>query len=237
MLNQSNSVGYFGEYGLKSPIEKFRTFFFVLLLPVAVLLTGCASMSASDCKFTDWFDKGASDGSYGKSIGTLVEYLEMCSKHGITPDRQQYREGHAQGILSYCTKDRGYHFGRSGYPYNDVCPSNLEPDFLDGHNPGYQLWEAEARVVNINDSIDRKRSIVIQLRNEIDKFEDDLDDEDIDEETKKTRQRQITRRKGEIRELEHEIDNLRDEKVTALVNYREAIREVNRLGFDEIPLY
>lgn len=59
----------------------------------ALLTTGCAGMSDSDCR-TDWYQLGARDGRLGAS-SQLDLYAARCTAQ---PDSSRYSEGYRAGF-------------------------------------------------------------------------------------------------------------------------------------------
>jgi hypothetical protein len=113
---------------------------------VALVLTGCAGMSEQACLVSDWRTVGFEDGAAGRAVATIGNYRQACSKHGIAPDLESYRAGHADGVEVYCRPAQGFDAGRRGSAYQGVCPADLEQDFLYAYHSGRQLYELESAV-------------------------------------------------------------------------------------------
>ena len=115
------------------------------LLCAALLgLSGCAGMSEQACVSADWRTIGFTDGSLGRSESTIGTYSHQCGEHGVTPNLDAYRAGHADGVQTYCRASNGFDVGHSGASYQGVCPANLERDFLPEYNAGHHLYELES---------------------------------------------------------------------------------------------
>ena len=120
-----------------------------MLLCVGLLgLAGCAGMSQQACVSADWRTIGFTDGSLGRSVATIGSYSQQCGEHGVTPDLDAYRAGHAEGVQTYCRASNAFEVGHSGASYQGVCPANLEREFLPGYNAGHHLYELEAALHN-----------------------------------------------------------------------------------------
>jgi hypothetical protein len=85
-----------------------------LLIPLAVALAGCESMSVSECKVADWTRVGMADGSTGVGAQRIADYSEDCGKAGIVPNAQAYRRGWDAGIVQFCTPANGWREGVQG---------------------------------------------------------------------------------------------------------------------------
>ncbi|WP_235951037.1 DUF2799 domain-containing protein [Permianibacter fluminis] len=159
---------------------------FCLGLLLLLALSGCATLSETDCRSGDWYGVGLQDGENGQSLSRLSEHREACSEFGINIDGERYRQGRDQGLLKYCTPENGARVGRSGGSYGNVCPAGLDAEFLRQYRFGYKIFEVEQALEQIDSRIaaidselaqkdlsDDKRR---QLRRERDDLEDEHDD-------------------------------------------------------------
>jgi hypothetical protein len=122
----------------------------ICLTAVMLGLSGCAGMSQQACLVSDWRTVGFEDGAAGLSVATIGRYRQACTEHGVSPDLETYRAGHAEGVEIYCRPAQGFEAGRRGAAYQGVCPANLEEEFLPAYNSGRQLFELEAAVRNVD---------------------------------------------------------------------------------------
>jgi len=63
---------------------------------IVVLLCGCASMSESDCRTTNWYARGEADGLSGNR-SQIDLYAQQCARFAVTPDESAYAAGWAAG--------------------------------------------------------------------------------------------------------------------------------------------
>lgn len=117
---------------------------FFLSLVMVLLLTGCAGMSQQECAVTDWRTVGYEDGARGVSQTHIASYRKSCSKHGVAPDLDAYRAGHADGVEVFCQPGNGFNVGSSGRNYQGVCPAHMEDEFLRSYNAGRELHRLRA---------------------------------------------------------------------------------------------
>jgi hypothetical protein len=122
----------------------------LLLCVSGYVLSGCAGMSEQACVSADWRTVGFEDGTLGRSPATIGNYRQACSNHGVTPDLDAYRAGHAEGVEIYCRASHGFEVGHSGATYQGVCPDPLEADFVAEYNAGRHLFELEAALRNVD---------------------------------------------------------------------------------------
>jgi hypothetical protein len=120
---------------------------------VVYLLAGCSGMSEQACVSADWRTVGFEDGTAGRSEGSIGRYRQQCSEHGVTPDLESYRAGHAEGVRIYCKESNGFAVGHSGASYQGVCPADMESDFLAEYNSGRRLNELESALSSIDSRI------------------------------------------------------------------------------------
>ena len=89
---------------------------------VAYLIAGCSGMSEQACVTADWRTVGFEDGTLGRSVGTIGSYRQQCSEHGVVPDLEGYRAGHAEGVRIYCRASNGFDVGHSGATIRACAP-------------------------------------------------------------------------------------------------------------------
>jgi hypothetical protein len=136
-------------------------------LTVTCLLGGCAGMSEQACLSSDWKTVGFQDGTLGRPVGTIGNYGRACADHGVTPDLEAYRAGHAEGVAVYCRASNGFGVGHSGAGYQGVCPANLEQAFVAEYNVGRHLYELESAVRDIDNQIARNLGEQDRIKKEL----------------------------------------------------------------------
>lgn len=140
-------------------------FHLIIMAGIMALLAACASMSEKECLSADWFEQGHLDGRNGQPPTRIIEHRKACAKVAVMPDGELYRQGWEHGIIEYCTPANGLAEGRAGRTYRNVCPAELEGEFLFSHQRGMELYEAERRVSDLQRQID-------QLQRKLDKEKD-----------------------------------------------------------------
>jgi hypothetical protein len=139
----------------------------ISLVVVIVSLTGCAGMSEQACLVTDWRSVGFEDGVVGRSVASIGSYRQSCSRHGVAPDLEQYRAGHADGVGVYCRAGNGFEVGRRGNRYAGVCPADMEPAFLEAYAEGRELYELESSLRAVENQIAGRHRRLEQLNQEL----------------------------------------------------------------------
>jgi hypothetical protein len=155
-----------------------------------IVLAGCATMQEDECRTADWRDVGLRDGLAGRPSSTLASYHEACSKHGIVPDADVYREGRAEGLNGYCVLDNAAPEGLAGRRYQGVCPVEVDRSFRKLNDSGYAVY-------TVREEMD-------DVYGKIDSLENELADDDTTEERR-------TAIRDELRKLDREIGRLRDD--------------------------
>jgi hypothetical protein len=146
------------------------------IISIAALLglSGCASMSADECAMSDWRTIGYEDGSMGYTSDRLGNHRKACAKHGVAPDLEAYQAGRRDGLRQYCQPSRGFNVGAGGGRYNGVCPSDLEPDFVDAFNSGHKLYNLRSQVNSANYEINARKAELERTTDQIRQVEADL---------------------------------------------------------------
>jgi hypothetical protein len=124
-----------------------------LALLALASMGGCASLSESECRMSDWYDIGFADGRQGRPTDHINRHVRACGEHGYAPDRDRYRHGHDAGLENYCTPHNGLAAGRSGHAYHGVCAHHDERGFMAGYSLGNSLHRAYGRLHSIDHEI------------------------------------------------------------------------------------
>ncbi|XOV87505.1 MAG: DUF2799 domain-containing protein [Pseudomonadota bacterium] len=103
-------------------------------LLVAIVLSGCATMSKEECVNADWRIIGFEDGASGSPANQIGVRRKACADHGVVPDKDAYDAGYAEGLVTYCVYDYGLAAGRNGRLANGVCP--LDSAYRTGYEDG-----------------------------------------------------------------------------------------------------
>jgi hypothetical protein len=87
------------------PITATRSRFNSALL-LACALSGCAAMSESECRNTDWYALGEREGLIYGVRPQVDQYAEQCGKYGVQPAQKEYLAG-----WFYGERERGVRMG------------------------------------------------------------------------------------------------------------------------------
>jgi len=188
---------------------------------VLLALAGCAGMSEQACLTSDWRTVGFEDGSLGRSEATIGNYRKACAEHGVSPDLEAYRAGHADGVQAYCKPGNGFEVGHSGATYQGVCPANLEQDFVAEYNTGRRLHDLEWAVQRIDSQIANNYREQENIRAEITRIGVSMIANDTTTEQRVlmvSRSAELGRRYGE---LTAQTKSLEDERVVQSIELRD----------------
>lgn len=67
---------------------------------LALLLSGCAAMTESECRAADWYQIGFRDGLTGMQRMDAA-YETQCGKQGLRPDVAAYARGWQEGLWEF----------------------------------------------------------------------------------------------------------------------------------------
>ena len=118
-----------------------------VVIPVmlaAAALAGCETISQQACASGDWEGIGFRDGTHGHSRARLADIAESCGKYAITPDRSAYLRGLEDGLIRYCTPERGYRSGRAGSGVNNECTVRGFDGYVLAHADGFAEHRIES---------------------------------------------------------------------------------------------
>jgi len=192
----------------------------------AYLVAGCAGMSEQACVTSDWRTVGFEDGTLGRSEATIGRYRQQCAEHGVAPDLESYRAGHADGVQVYCRESNGFAVGHSGATYQGVCPADLERAFIAEYNAGRRLHELESALASADGRIAGNYRAQENIKQELTGIAAKMIASDTTPEQRVamvTRSADLGRRYGE---LTTEIQQLERDRALAerqLLDYRQAL--------------
>lgn len=196
----------------------------------AFLAVGCAGMSEQACLTADWRTVGFEDGTLGRAESNIGRYRQQCSEHGVAPDLESYRAGHAEGVQVYCRASNGFAVGHGGAAYQGVCPADLEPEFVAEYNAGRHLFELESALANVDSRIAGNYRAQENIKQELTDIAAKMVASDTTPEQRVsmvTRSADLGRRFGE---LSNEIRDLERDRALAerdLLDYRQTLAAVN----------
>lgn len=133
-------------------------------LTLLALLSGCASLSKSDCLSANWEDVGIRDGADGRAEEYLLEHAKACSKVAVVPDRGAWLHGREQGLERFCVPYRAYRIGEYGGGFDSaVCRHFDEDRLIAAYEKGREVNRLGNQLSHIDSQID---SIHVALERE-----------------------------------------------------------------------
>ncbi|MCG8316715.1 MAG: DUF2799 domain-containing protein [Pseudomonadales bacterium] len=139
---------------------------FVLL---AIFIGACSTLSKDECITADWKTIGFEDGSRGYTSQRISSHRESCAEHGVSPNMDRYLLGHRAGLKNYCTHSNGLKLGKRGSQYNQVCPKDLEGQFIAGYRQGKKIYSVSSQLSELEDERQRIIQEIENLTTERDK--------------------------------------------------------------------
>ena len=130
-------------------------------------LSGCASLSESQCLANDWKTVGHRDGLAGAQSSQLLRHQNACMKHGVTPDRESYLAGLHEGDYQYCDPVNAINVGARGAAYNNVCPEEMRENFYAAYQEGKRIYLAQAEINSLKRSISQKEARLKEIDEEM----------------------------------------------------------------------
>ena len=114
-----------------------------------LLVASCAAApeasvdTKAECAAADWEAIGLVDGTAGRNAGYIAVHRDQCAAYRIVPDLATYEKGYVQGVVAYCTRERGYLEGGKNREYQNSCPKELESPFLEGYTEGLAAYRSQ----------------------------------------------------------------------------------------------
>ena len=175
---------------------------------LTLTLSGCATLSESQCLANDWQTVGYRDGMSGTQSSQLLKHQNACVKHGVVPDRNAYLAGWEEGGEQYCQPDNGFNAGERGTSYPTVCPDPLKDSFYEAYQDGRKLYLAHNEINNLSRSISQKEYRLKQVKAQVASTEARL----VDDTTPAIQRRELLENTKDLAQeqgkLQAEIQNL-----------------------------
>jgi uncharacterized protein DUF2799 len=126
----------------------------VAALALCATVSGCASLSKSECLNANWQDIGVRDGANGQPEEYLIQHSTACAKVGVAPDRERWLAGREQGLERFCTPQRAYQIGEYGGGFDAAICRNFDQERLfDAYNKGRDVNRLTAEIGSIDNEI------------------------------------------------------------------------------------
>ena len=142
-------------------------FRFSLALCFALVLSGCSTMDAQECKDTDWAYLGQLDAMDGKQdINTRAKrHFRICKDQGVQMDARAYQQGWMRGLRDFCIPQSGKAYAEAGNKYQyGYCPAQVEGAFLQGYSPAREIIEAKEHASELERRISAKKKELREAR-------------------------------------------------------------------------
>ncbi|MDH5546440.1 MAG: DUF2799 domain-containing protein [Gammaproteobacteria bacterium] len=128
----------------------------VVFILSATLASSCTLMTERECKNANWYSVGMKDGMDGAGLSRSLNYVEVCGKHQVSVDVNEYERGYKFGLMSFCTDDKARRAGEAGRTYNfEICDGEVKDliarAYLEGkinrHKRNFNEIHAQQQVV------------------------------------------------------------------------------------------
>ena len=142
-----------------------RSLIRVLSMALALgALSGCASLSKSECLNANWEDIGVRDGANGQPEEYLIQHSTACAKVNVAPDRGAWLHGRDKGLERYCLPHRIYNIGEYGGAFDaGICRNFDQERLVDAYQKGRDvnrranaLGEIDAELRDIRTKLENK---------------------------------------------------------------------------------
>ncbi len=177
---------------------------FLMVLILAALHTGCATMSEGQCLSGNWERIGYEDGAAGYPSSRLGNHEQACAAHGVGVNVRAYLEARERGLEVYCTPYRGFTAAANGQNYAGVCPGYLEQGFLAGFSDGRFVYDAKKYVDEVSADVSSIESRIRKASKDIDKTRKRLDQAENDEERSRLA-RELGTLRSDIRRADEDL--------------------------------
>jgi hypothetical protein len=129
------------------------------LLPIilTILIQGCSTMNQKQCAGADWNSLGKNDAIEGKNPDYYGKREKACQKYGITPSKEDYTKGRAEGFRNLCKPEKALELGLNNKGKQMIleCPEEMRTGFENGYNNGYEIYINQGALEKTRNGIKR----------------------------------------------------------------------------------
>ena len=175
--------------------------FLSVVVALTALLSGCATMSADECKVANWSEVGLRDGVEGAALSRLDYRVKDCAEAKVAVDTPRYLRGREQGLLQFCHLENAAPLGLNGGSYNGVCPVGIDGEFRRRFRLGRDVYDARQTVRNLEGNVNNAEDRLRAAPNDDERRRAREALRDLDFEIRRARDRQ--------RDAERALDRLR----------------------------
>jgi hypothetical protein len=183
---------------MKTPISRVVL---SCVLALSAMLSGCATMSADECRVANWSDVGLRDGLEGAALSRLDYRVKDCAEAKVAVDTPRYLQGRDQGLLQFCHLENAVPLGLKGGNYDNVCPAPAGGEFRRRFKLGREVFDARQAVKNLEGNINGAEDRLRAAPNDEERRRAREALRDLDFEIRRARDRQ--------RDAERALDRLR----------------------------
>jgi len=187
----------------------------IALSILALIVGGCASITAQDCLNADWRAAGYQDGAKGEKETRVEFYQQACSKFSVAVDSSTYSKGYADGILAYCLPGSGNQAGLKGKEYKGVCPADLEAGFLPAYEHGKNIHRLKKELKTAKREFKKSKKKLKALTKTLDKKQAALEQASSKQKPTESLLKETAQLTEEKKALEEKINQL-DQSIGAL---------------------
>jgi len=76
------------------------------VLTLFALTAGCAPMNETQCRTTNWYQQGETDGLIGQQA-RIYQYADQCRQFGVQPAESEYLAGWSDGYWEHYHRASG----------------------------------------------------------------------------------------------------------------------------------
>lgn len=196
----------------------------IVVLAFALFTASCAVMNEQECQAANWWDVGHEDATSGQTAD-ISRYREACAEYGVAPVSDQYQLGYDDGLIDFCTLNKGYQFGRQGNSYQQTCPPHIEADFVQGYRQGRELYDVEYQLTNIEQKIESNFYRIERIHDDIYTLQERAHDNKLTQAERENYRLQVSNLRHQILQLRRDNRWLEQESYQLERKYRRLERK------------
>lgn len=130
----------------------------------SLLLSGCQTLTPTECRIANWAQMGEQDGSNGRS-DRIASHVDGCAQQQVAVSAtsvQQYRKGYQQGLQNYCQPEVILDLALNGSGNLSVCPARQQAALRPYAQAGKRQYDTQQAVETLDT---KQRKLEAELQN------------------------------------------------------------------------
>lgn len=122
------------------------------------------------CANANWYTAGVTDARDGRAVTLFENHRRSCQPYHPTPNANHYRQGHADGVVQYCSYENGLALGKRGRDLASFCSGSGLRAVQSGHQDGLAEYQEKLTIAGLQQqtqSLEKQLPSLLQTQEQL----------------------------------------------------------------------